>query len=179
MISNKYKLSLILAILIMSCSFVTDSKDSESTVNPLVGTWNMTTVEYFGETDCSGDPGQALVLDSLEQIIQYGIDELQLKVTITLDSYIIGIFTASDTGSSIREEIISTGIITYLRDQFCVIWDMGDGDSFWEEGGGDGCDACRDYTINGDEFKMTAYNCPIPPFPGENIPCQINTLVKE
>ena len=74
MISNKYKLSLIIAIFIMSCSFVTDSKDSESTVNPLVGTWNMTTVEYFGETDCSGDPGQALVLDSLEQIIQYGID---------------------------------------------------------------------------------------------------------
>ena len=54
MISNKYKLSLILAILIMSCSFVTDSKDSENTANPLVGRWNMTTVEYFGETDCSG-----------------------------------------------------------------------------------------------------------------------------
>ena len=103
MISNKYKLSLILSILFFSCSFVTDSKDSESTVSPLVGTWNVTTVEYFGETDCSGDPGQALFLDSLEQIIEYGIDELQIKLTITLDSYIIGILTTSETGSSIRE----------------------------------------------------------------------------
>ena len=177
MISNKYKLSLIIAIFIMSCSFVTDSKDSESTVNPLVGTWNMTTVEYFGETDCSGDPDETLVLDSLEQITEFGLDELQLKLTITLDSYIIGILTTSETGSSIREETISTGIITDHLDQFCVIWDMGDGDNYWGEGGGDGCDACRDYTINGDEFKMTAYNCPIPPFPGENAPCVISTLV--
>ena len=179
MISNKYKLSLILAILIMSCSFVTDSKDSESTVNPLVGTWNMTTVEYFGETDCSGDPDETLVLDSLEQITEFGLDELQLKLTITLDSYIIGINTVHVIDAEEREQSISTGIWSQQGDQFCIIWDIGDGDDFWDSGSGDGCDACRDYTINGDEFKMTAYNCPIPPFPGENIPCQINTLVKE
>jgi len=100
--------------------------------------------------------------------LQRGLDELQLKLTITLDSYIIGILTTSEPGSSIREETISTGIITDHLDQFCVIWDTGDGDE---------CDECRDYTINGDEFKMTAYNCPIPPFPGENAPCVISTLV--
>ena len=166
MISNKYKLSLILAILIMSCSFVTDSKDSENTANPLVGRWNMTTVEYFGETDCSGDPDETLVLDSLKQITEFGLDELQLKLTITLDSYIIAINTISSDTSYVREENVSTGIILDHGDQFCAIWDTGDGDE------------CRDYSINGDEATITSKNCPliVPPHP--NIPCQIYYLSK-
>jgi len=50
MIFNKYKLSLILSILFLSCSFLTDSKDSagtDITANPLVGTWNATSIKYF------------------------------------------------------------------------------------------------------------------------------------
>ena len=53
------------------------------------------------------------------------------------------------------------------------------GDDFWRDGGGDGCDAFRDYTINGDELKMTAYNYTLPPLPEDNGHCQIYTLVKE
>ena len=166
-------------MLLSSCSFFNDPKDSESTVNPLVGTWNMTTVEYFGETDCSGDPGQALFLDSLEQITGFGLDELQLELTITVDAYMIGILTASTVDSDERGEIISTGIITYPDDQFCVIWARGDGEEFWVDGGGDGCDACRDYTLNGDALKMTNYNCALPFEPEINISCLIYTLVKK
>ena len=178
MISNKHKLSLILSMLLLSCSMW--NEDSESTINPLVGTWNVTTYKYFFENlDCSGDTEMELVVDSLEQIAEYGLDEYQLKLTITIDSYIIAINTVSTDTSFVREEIISTGIWKEINDQFCIIWDMGDGDDFWISGGGDGCDACRDYIINGDEVEIIAYNCPIPPFPGMNIPCQIYTLVKQ
>ena len=41
------------------------------------------------------------------------------------------------------------------------------------DGGGDGCDACRDYTKNGDELKMTGYNYELPPLPEDNVSCQI------
>ena len=78
-----------------------------------------------------------------------------------------------------REEIISTGIWTDKGDELCIVWDMGDGDDFWLSGGGDGCDACRDYTINGDELKMTAYNCAFPLDPDTNMPCIIYTFKKQ
>ena len=63
MISNKYKLSLILSTLLLSCSFFNDPKDSESTDNYPVGTWDVTTVEYYGNGYCSGDPDTTLVLE--------------------------------------------------------------------------------------------------------------------
>ena len=176
MISNKYKLSIILSMLLSSCSFFNDPKDSE---NSPVGTWEVTTWKYFGNLDCSGDPDTTIFLDSLEQITGFGLDELQLELTITVDAYMIGILTASGVGSDDRDEVISTGIITYPHDQFCVIWDSGDGEEFWADGGGDGCDACRDYTLNGDELKMTNYNCAFPFEPEINISCLIYTLVKK
>ena len=156
--------------LFMSCSFVTDSKDSENTANPLVGTWNMTAVEYFETLDCSGNPLESLDANSLEQLAVYGVDEYQLKLTITIDSYIIAINTISSDTSYVRDENVSTGIILDHGDQFCVIWDTGDGDE---------CDECRDYSINGDEATITSKNCPliVPPHP--NIPCQIYTMVKQ
>ena len=172
MISNKYKLSLILSILLLSCSFFNDSKDIE---NSPVGTWEVTTVDYYINSDCNGDPDTTLVLNSLES---FNLDEFQLELTITQDAYMIAILTVSFVDSHEREEIVSTGIITYEDDQFCVIWDRGDGDEFWLDGGGDGCKACRDYTINGEEFEMTAYNCAFPDSPG-NVPCLKYTLLKQ
>jgi len=168
MIPNKIKL--ILSILFMSCSFVTDSKDSENTANPLVGTWNVTNIKYFETLDCSGNPLESLDANSLEQLAVYGVDEYQLKLTITIDSYIIAINTISSDTSYVRDENVSTGIILDHGDQFCVIWDTGDGDE---------CDECRDYSINGDEATITSKNCPliVPPHP--NIPCQIYTFVKQ
>ena len=169
MISNKHKLSLILSMLLLSCSMW--NEDSESTINPLVGTWNVTTYKYFFENlDCSGDTEMELVVDSLEQIAEYGLDEYQLKLTITIDSYIIAINTISSDTSYVRDENVSTGIILDHGDQYCVIWDTGDGDE---------CDECRDYTINGDVAEFTSYNCPLPLPPHPNIPCQIYTLVKQ
>ena len=169
MISNKHKLSLILSMLLLSCSMW--DEDSESTINSLVGTWNVTTYKYFiANLDCSGVPESELVVDSLEQIAEYGLDEYQLKLTITIDSYIIAINTISSDTSYVRDENVSTGIILDHGDQFCVIWDTGDGDE---------CDECRDYSINGDEATITSKNCPliVPPHP--NIPCQIYTFVKQ
>jgi len=164
---------LMLGSLFMSCSFVTDSKDSEnseSTINPLVGTWNVTNIKYFETLDCSGNPLESLDANSLEQLAVYGVDEYQLKLTITIDSYIIAINTISSDTSYVRDENVSTGIILDHGDQFCVIWDTGDGDE---------CDECRDYSINGDEATITSKNCPliVPPHP--NIPCQIYTFVKQ
>ena len=76
---------------------------------------------------------------------------------------------SSDT-SDVRVESVSTGIVLDHGDQFCVIWDTGDGDE---------CDECRNYTINGDELEFLTYNC-LPPVPtDDNVPCQIYTLVKE
>ena len=154
----------------MSCSFVTDSKDSENTANPLVGTWNVTNIKYFETLDCSGNPLESLDANSLEQLAVYGVDEYQLKLTITIDSYIIAINTISSDTSYFREENVSTGITTDHGDQYCIIWDTGDGDE---------CDECRDYTINGDELEFRSYNCPLPLPPHPNIPCQIYTLVKQ
>ena len=179
MISNKYKLSLILSILLLSCSFVTDSNDTDSASSSPAGTWNWSTVAYFGNSDCSGDPVETAVFESPEFMTSYGMDEYQLKLTITVDSYIIGILTTSETNSDEREQAISTGIWSHQGDQFCTIWDSGDGDNFWDNGGGDGCDACRDYTINGDELKMTAKNCAFPLDPDTNIPCIIYTFKKQ
>ena len=35
------------------------------------------------------------------------------------------------------------------------------------------------HIINGDKAEILAYNCPVPPFPGLNVPCQIYTLAKQ
>ena len=164
------KIQLILPILFLSCSFVTDSKDSENTANPLVGTWNVTNIKYFETLDCSGNPLESLDANSLEQLAVYGVDEYQTKITVTIDLFIILINTISSDTSDMREEHVSTGIILDHGDQFCVIWDTGDGDE---------CDECRNYSINGDEVKITSKNCPLPVPPNPNIPCQIYTLVKE
>ena len=145
-------------------------EESDSTVNPLVGTWNVTTIKYFSTVDCSGNPLESTDVNSLEQLAVYGVDEYQTKVTITLDSYIILINTISSDTSDVREEHVSTGIILDHGDQFCAIWDTGVGDE---------CDECRDYIINGDEATITSNNCPLPVPPHPNIPCQIYTLVKQ
>ena len=164
------KIQLILPILFLSCSFVTDSNDSESNDSLLVGTWNVTNIKYFETLDCSGNPLESIDVNSLEQLAVYGVDEYHTKVTIPLDSYIILINTISSDTSDMREEYVSTGIILDHGDQFCVIWDTGDGDE---------CDECRNYIINGDEVKITSKNCPLPVPPNPNTPCQIYTLVKQ
>ena len=154
----------------MSCSFVTDSKESDSITSPMVGTWNVTNIKYFSTVDCSGNPVESTDVNSLEQLAVYGVDEYQTKVTITIDSYIILINTISSDTSDMREEYVSTGIILDHGDQFCVIWDTVDGDE---------CDECRDYIINGDEADITSYNCPLPVPPNPNTPCLIYTVVKQ
>ena len=146
------------------------NEDSESTINPLVGTWNLTNIQYFETIDCSGVPIEILDVNSLEQLAIYGVDEYQTKVTITIDSYIILINTISSDTSDVRVESVSTGIVLDHGDQFCVIWDTGDGDE---------CDECRNYIINGDEVKITSTNCPLPVPPNPNVPCQIYTFVKQ
>ena len=167
---KKLILILISIILFVSCSFVTDSKESDSITSPMVGTWNVTNIKYFSTLDCSGNPFESTDVNSLEQLAVYGVDEYQTKVTITIDSYIILINTISSDTSDVREEYVSTGIILDHGDQFCVIWDTGDGDE---------CDECRNYIINGDEVKITSKNCPLPVPPNPNTPCQIYTLVKQ
>ena len=147
-----------------------DSENSASTINPLVGTWNVTNIKYFETLDCSGVPYINLDVNSLENLAEYGVDEYQLKLTVTLDLNIIAIHTQSFDTSYVRDEVVSTGIILDHGDQYCVIWDTGDGDE---------CDECRDYTINGNEMEITSYNCPVPPSPEINIPCQIYTLLKQ
>ena len=147
-----------------------DSENSASTINPLVGTWNVTNIKYFETLDCSGNPLESIDVNSLEQLAVYGVDEYQTKVTITIDSYIILINTISSDTSDMREEYVSTGILLDHGYQYCVIFDTGDGDK---------CDECRDYKINGDVAEFTSYNCPLPLPPYPNIPCQIYTLVKQ
>ena len=181
---KKLMIILIVGSLFIGCSmWDEDSENSASTINPLVGTWNVTNIKYFETLDCSGNPLESIDVNSLEQLAVYGVDEYQIKLTITIDSYIIAINTISPDTSYEREELISTGIVAYKivnnSDVFCVIWDIGDGDDNWISGGGDGCNACRDYIINGDEAEILAYNCPVPPFPGLNVPCQIYTLIKQ
>ena len=168
---KKLILILIVGSLFIGCSmWDEDSENSASTINPLVGTWNVTNIKYFETLDCSGNPLESIDVNSLEQLAVYGVDEYQTKVTITIDSYIILINTISSDTSDMREEYVSTGIILDHGDQFCAIWDTGDGDE---------CDECRDYIVNGDVAEITSYNCPliVPPHP--NIPCQIYTLVKQ
>ena len=154
----------------MSCGFVTDSNDSDSTADPLIGTWNLTSVNYFNNPNCSGDPIDSLDVNSLEDLAALGLDEFQLVLTVTIDSYIIIHLVISTTSSDEREEEAMTGFLVDHGDQYCVIWDTGDGDE---------CDECRDYTINGDVAEFTSYNCPLPLPPHPNIPCQIYTLVKQ
>ena len=168
---KKLILILIVGSLFIGCSmWDEDSENSASTINPLVGTWNVTNIKYFETLDCSGNPLESIDVNSLEQLAEYGVDEYQLKLTISIDSYIIAINTISSDTSYVREENVSTGIILDHGDQFCAIWDTGDGDE---------CDECRDYTINGNEMEITSYNCPVPPSPEINIPCQIYTLLKQ
>ena len=156
----------------MSCSFVTDSKDSENTANPLVGRWNMTTVEYFETLDCSGVPDSYLDFSSQDDLAELGLDEYQLKVTITIDLHVIVIRSISLATSNVREEVAVTGIAVDHGDKYCVIWDTADTD---------GCDECKDYTINGNEAEVYLYNCqPSMPTPTSgNVFCQIFTIVKE
>ena len=164
------KIQLILPILFLSCSFVTDSKDSDSTISPLVGTWNVTTMKYFETLDCSGVPVKKIDVDSLEQLAEYGMDEYQMKLTLTLDSFVILILTQSVDTSYVREEIVQTGIILDHGNQYCVIWDIEDGEI---------CDECRDYIVNGDVAEISSYNCPSQLSPEINIPCEIYTFVKQ
>ena len=156
--------------LFMNCTFVANENDSESTIKPLVGTWNVTTIKYFETLDCSGDPIVTTDINSLEELAEYGVDEYQTKVTVTIDSYIIIINTISSDTSNVREEAVSTGILVDHGDQYCVIWETGDGDE---------CDECRDYIINGNEAEITSYNCPLIIDTDFNVPCQIYTLVKQ
>ena len=156
--------------LFMGCSmWDEDSENLESNDSPLVGTWNVTTMKYFETLDCSGVPAENIDVNSLEQLAQYGMDEYQMKLTITLDSFVILILTQSIDTSYVREKIVQTGIILDHGNQYCVIWDTEDVET---------CDECRDYIVNGDVAEITSYNCPliVPPHP--NIPCQIYTLVK-
>ena len=167
------KLILILivgSLFIGCCMWDEDSENSASTINPLVGTWNVTNIKYFETLDCSGNPLESIDVNSLEQLAEYGVDEYQLKLTISIDSYIIAINTISSDTSYVREENVSTGIILDHGDQFCAIWDTGDGDE---------CDECRDYIVNGDVAEITSYNCPSPTSPEINIPCEIYTIVKQ
>ena len=159
---------LMVGSLFIGCSMW--NEDSESTINPLVGTWNVTNIQYFETIDCSGVPIEILDVNSLEQLAIYGMDEYQLKLTVTLDLNIIAIHTQSFDTSNVREEDVSTGILLDHGYQYCVIIETGDGDE---------CDECRDYTINGDVAEFTSYNCPLPLPPHPNIPCQIYTLVKQ
>ncbi len=122
MISSKYNLSIILSVLLLSCSFFNDSKNTE---NSPVGTWEVTTLDYYIDSDCNGYPDTTFVLNSPESLY---LDEFQLELTITQDAYMIAILTVSFVDSHEREEIVSTGIITYEDDQFCVIWDSGYGE---------------------------------------------------
>ena len=162
-------------ILMVGCLFMgcnmwdEDSENLESNDSLLVGIWNLTNTQYFETIDCSGVPIEILDVNSLEQLAEYGMDEYQLKLTVTLDLNIIAIHTQSFDTSYVRDEDVSTGIILDHGDQYCVIWYTGDGDE---------CDECRDYTINGDELVFRSYNCPLPLPPNPNIPCQIYTFVK-
>ena len=75
MIPIKYSLSIILSVLLSSCSFFNDSKDTD---NSPVGTWKVTTWQYFSNSSCSGEPDITIYLDSLKQITDFGLDELIL-----------------------------------------------------------------------------------------------------
>ena len=101
------------------------NEDSESTINPLVGTWNLTNIQYFETIDCSGVPIEILDVNSLEQLAIYGMDEYQLKLTVTLDLNIIAIHTQSFDTSNVREEDVSTGILLDHGYQYCVIFGTG------------------------------------------------------
>ena len=171
--SNKYTFSLIISILCMSCGFVTDSNDSDSTSDPLIGTWNLTSVNYFNNPNCSGDPIDSLDVNSQEDLAALELDEFQLELTVTIDSYIIVLLSISSTSSDEREEEAMTGIVVDHGDHYYVIYDT--------EDDRDDCDERKDYTINGDEVEVYLYNClPSMPTPTGNIvPCQIYTMVKQ
>ena len=151
----------------MSCSFVTDSKDSDSNVNPLVGTWNAATVKYFGSSNCSGDPNVEIDFNSPEHLALLDLDEYQLQITITIDFHLIVIRAQSATTSNVREEDAATGILVDHGNKYCVFWDTDDD--------GD-CDECIDYIINGDELELLSYNCP--GINDGNVPCLKLAFVK-
>ena len=171
MIPDKFKYHLIISILLVSCGFVTDSNDY--TVNPLVGTWNLTTVDFFNNPNCSGIPYDSLEVNSLDELAGLGLDEYQLELTVTIDSYIIVLLATSSTVSPEREEEAMTGYIVDHGDNYYVIYDT--------EDDRDDCDERKDYTINGNEVEIYLYNClPSMPSPtGEIVPCQIFNMVKQ
>ena len=167
MIQKNYKLSLILSILCMSCSFVTDSNDSDSTADPLIGTWNLTSVNYFNNPNCSGDPNVEIDFYSPEHLALLDLDEYQLQITITIDFHLIVLLAQSATTSNVREEDAATGILVDNGNKYCVVWDTDDDDD---------CDECKDYIINGDELEFLSYNCP--GINGGNVPCLKLAFVK-
>jgi len=166
------KIKLILSILFISCGFVTDSNDSDRTPDPLVGTWNLNTINYFNNPNCSGDPVDSLDVNSPEDLAELGLEEYQLELTVTIDSYIIIHLVISTTSSDEREEEAMTGFLTDHGYNYYVIYDTEDDDD---------CDDRKDYTINGNEIEIYLYDClssMLSPT-GQNVPCQIFNMVKQ
>ena len=157
----------------MSCGFVTDSNDSDSTANPLIGTWNLNTINYFNNPNCNGYPVDSLDVNSPEDLAELGLDEYQLELTVTIDSYIIIHLVISTTSSDEREEEAMTGFLVDHGDHYYIIYDT--------EDDRDDCDERKDYTINDDEIEVYLYNClhSIPNPTDGNVPCLIYTLVKQ
>ena len=167
------KIQLILPILFLSCSFETDSEDSDSTVSPIVGTWNLTTINYFENSTCSGNPASTLDVNSPEDLADFGLDVFQVQITITIDSYIIILASYSDKPGEWEEDAL-TGRMVDHGGQYCVLWDTVEDR--------DDCDECKDYTLNGDEWDVYMKNCTpggLPSPTGEIGLCQILTLEKQ
>ena len=162
----KKLLFILIAIsLFISCNMW--DEDSDSNVNPLVGTWNAATVKYFGSSNCSGDPNVEIDFNSPEHLALLDLDEYQLQITITIDFHLIVILAQSATTSNVREEDVATGILVDHGNKYCVFWDTDDGDD---------CDECKDYIINGDELELLSYNCP--GINDGNVPCLKLAFVK-
>jgi len=165
------KIQLILPILFLSCSFVTDSEDSESTITPLVGTWNLTTILYFDNSTCSGVASDTL--DVNEDLADFGLDVYQAQITVTIDSYIIILGSISYKPGEWEEDAL-TGRMVVHGGQYCVIWDTVEDR--------DDCYECKNYTLNGDELDVYMTDCTpgaLPSPTGEIGLCQILTLEKQ
>ena len=165
------KVQLILPILFLSCSFVTDEEDY--TISPLVGTWNLTTINYFDNPICSGVPTATLDVNSPEDLANFGLDVYQIQLTVTIDSYVIILAATSGIFGEWEEDAL-TGRMVDHGGQYCVLWDT--------EDDRDDCNECKDYTINGDDIDVYMYGCQpgaLPSYTGEIGLCQILTWVKQ
>ena len=171
MIPDKFKISLIISILLLSCGFVTDSNDY--TVSPIVGTWNLTTISYFENSTCSGVPFATLNVNSPKDLADFGLDVYQVQLTVTIDEYIIILGSSSDKPGEWEEEAL-TGRMVDHGGQYCVLWDtIEDRDDCYE---------CKNYTLNGDELDVYMTDCTpgaLPSPTGEIGLCQILTLEKQ